>query len=272
MSARAFRPSGVLTLLSDFGTRDPFVGLMKGVVLGLAPSARLVDLGHENEPYDVGAAAFWLARGYGYFPPGTVHLAVVDPGVGSSRRAIAAIAGGHAFVGPDNGLLAEAFARAGGASEVVELDVARAGRGGEPSATFHGRDLFAPAAARLLLGVALGELGEAVDRASITPSPLPASRREGGAIVGEIVVVDHFGNLITNLEADPRLAGKGARVQWAGGELALSRTYADAAPGAALALVNAFGVVEIAVREGSAAAAFGLGKGGRVRLVGAGGG
>lgn len=265
MSAPGFAPSGVVTLLSDFGTRDPFVGLMKGVVLGLAPSARLVDLGHECDAYDVAGAAFWLARGYGYFSPGTVHLAVVDPGVGSMRRAIAAVAGGHAFVGPDNGLLAEALAGAGRV-EAVELDQARAGRGGEPSATFHGRDLFAPAAARLAAGAPLGELGHPIDPASLVPSPLPRPRREGGVLVGEIVVVDRFGNLITNLEADARAANSGARVAWAGGELLLARTYADAARGAPLVLVNAFGVVEIAVREGNAAAAFGLGRGSPVRF------
>ncbi len=271
MSAVGFRPSGVVTLLSDFGSRDPFVGLMKGAILALAPAARLVDLGHECDAYDVAAAAFWLARGFGYFAAGAVHLAVVDPGVGSTRRALAAVAGGHAFVGPDNGLLAEALAGAG-PFEVIELDPVRAGRGGEPSATFHGRDLFAPAAARLCAGAPLASLGRPLDPASLAPSPLPAPRREGGALAGEVVLVDRFGNLITNLGADPRAAGAGARVQWAGGELPLSRTYADAAPGAPLALVNSFGVVEIAVREGSAAAAFGLGRGSRVRLVGAAGG
>ncbi|HEU4412601.1 MAG TPA: SAM-dependent chlorinase/fluorinase [Polyangiaceae bacterium] len=271
MSAAGFRPGGAVTLLTDFGTRDPFVGLMKGVIVGLAPAARLVDLGHESDAFDVAAAAFWLARSYAYFPPGTVHLAVVDPGVGSARRAIAAVAGGHAFVGPDNGLLAGALAGAGPV-EAVELDPSRAGRGGDLSATFHGRDLFAPAAARLAAGAALGELGRPLDPASLAPSPLPSPRREGGALAGEVVVVDRFGNLITNLEAGARAAGSGARVEWAGGELRLVRTYAEAARGAPLALVNAFGVVEIAVREGSAAAAFGLGRGSPVRLFGAGGG
>jgi hypothetical protein len=265
MSGPAFRPSGVVTLLTDFGSRDPFVGLMKGVALAIAPAARLVDLGHECDAYDVGAAAFWLGRGHGYFPPGTVHLAVVDPGVGSPRRAVAAVAGGHAFVGPDNGLLAEALAAAGRVDGAVELDAARAGRGGAPSATFHGRDVFAPAAARLAAGAALADLGDPLDPATLAPSPVPAPRPEGGALAGQVVVVDRFGNLITNLPVDEG-ARSGARVRWAGGELPLRRTYADAAPGAPLALVNSFGVVEIAVRDGHAASALGAGRGTMVSL------
>jgi hypothetical protein len=259
----------VITLLSDFGTRDPFVGLMKGVILGVCPSARLIDVGHEVDAYDVAGAAFWLSRGFRYFPEGTVHLAVVDPGVGSARRPIAAIAGGHLFVGPDNGLLVAAL-EGPGLVTVVALDPARAGRGGEASATFHGRDLFAPAAGRLAAGVPIGLLGDPVNPASLVPSPLPKPRPEGAELVGEVVVVDRFGNLITNLEAAARAAA-GALVRWAGGELPLLRTYADAAPGAPLALVNSFGVVEIAVRDGHAASALGLGRGAPVRLLGAGG-
>ncbi|HEU4534642.1 MAG TPA: SAM-dependent chlorinase/fluorinase, partial [Polyangiaceae bacterium] len=254
----------------DFGTRDPFVGLMKGVILGVFPAARLIDLGHEGDAYDVAGAAFWLSRGHRYFPEGTVHLAVVDPGVGSPRRPIAAIAGGHLFVGPDNGLLVPALERPGLVT-VVALDPTRTGKG-ETSATFHGRDLFAPAAARLAAGVPIGLLGDPVNPASLVPSPLRKARREGDELAGEVVVVDRFGNLITNVEADPQAAASGAVARWAGGDLPLVRTYADAAPGAPLALVNSFGVVELAVRDGHAASALGLGRGAPVRLSGVGGG
>lgn len=247
--------SGVVTLLTDFGTRDPFVGLMKGVLAALAPAARPIDLTHELPPQDVAAGAFWLRQSVPYFPRGTVHLAVVDPGVGTNRRAVAFEARGQLFVGPDNGLFTDVLPEA---SAVHVLDPARLRevlRAALPdarptSATFHGRDVFSPAAALLARGEPLTALG-----------PELPEGRDGLQTLGErpprVEVIDRFGNLITNV---PWRAEDGpARVSIRGRTLAWVRTYGEAPFGACVALLGSFGTVEIAVREGSAAETLGVG-------------
>jgi S-adenosylmethionine hydrolase len=253
--------SGIITLLTDFGLSDPFVGIMKGVILSRFRGASVIDLCHGIPPQSVVDAAFWMERSYAWFAPGTVHVAVVDPGVGSSRQILAVRAHGHVFLAPDNGLLAASLT--GGAAEVRAVDASRLGLG-TPSATFHGRDVFAPIAADLASGaLAFADVG-ALARAQ--PCVLGAPRREAGAVLGAVVTVDRFGNLITNLER-ATLDGVGARRVTIGGrDVVLRRTYADAAPGELVALINAFDVLELAVRDGSAERQLGLGRGAPVSV------
>lgn len=252
------RPSGLLTLLTDFGTRDPFVGVMKGVVLARFPGARMIDLAHELPPQDVAAGAFWLARAFPWFPPGTVHVAVVDPGVGTSRAALVACAEGHTFVGPDNGLLAEA-ASADPDATYFRVDLDSLGLTPQGS-TFHGRDVFAPLGALLASG-ALSPEEVGPPAMTMVESPVPRPLAFAGGTVGVVVVVDHFGNLLTNLAACPArevlVAGRPARVV---------TTYGEGEPGEPIALVNAWGFWEIAVHGGNAARSLGA-SGGAVVTV-----
>src|SRR5688572_15044987 len=193
--------SGVITITTDFGHQGPFVGVMKGVMLSRLPEARIIDLTHEIVVHWPAEAGFWLARAFEYFPPGTVHVAVVDPGVGTSREIIAVTAGGHVFLAPDNGLLAPVVTRNAGAS-VVRLTAGRLTHFGirSPSATFHGRDIFAPIAAELAAGHCVpGDLGER--QSSLVPAWVDEPEVEPGVVSGVVITVDHFGNLITNIDA-----------------------------------------------------------------------
>jgi S-adenosylmethionine hydrolase len=252
----------LIALLTDFGLRDAYVGAMKGVILGIAPHARLVDLSHEISPQDVRAGAFVLWSAYRYFPSGTVFCAVVDPGVGSARRALAAhvhLEGRDYYcVGPDNGLLTPLALEAELAA-VVALEDPRYRRP-LPSATFHGRDVFAPAAAHLACGVALEELGPPLNPAGLMRLDWPRPERLAHGWRGAVIHVDGFGNLVTNLAAEC-LAGTDAS-RWlfrlAGREIrGLVRCYAEVAAGQALAYLGSSGLLELAVREGSAATVFG---------------
>ena len=209
-------PAGLITLTTDFGHEGPFVGVMKGVIWGRFPQARLVDLTHEILAHWPAEAGFWLARAHRYFPPGTVHVAVVDPGVGTSRSNLVVQADGHLFLAPDNGLLAPVVARA---KEVliVRMGAAELGRLGvhRPSATFHGRDMFAPVAAELAAGrVSARELGEVTD--TLVPSWVEEPTVDPRSVAGVVITLDHFGNLITNIDAGPDRAlppAAGARRQ-----------------------------------------------------------
>ena len=227
------------------------------MLLSGAPSAILVDLTHQISPGNIRAAAYLLGRSWHRFPEGTVHLVVVDPGVGSARHPLALTAHGHSFVGPDNGVFTSIL-------QDSEVDVVVLPTPSDASATFHGRDVFAPAAAALAGGVPLSTLG-----ATLNGIPARfASRRphvEGSFLVGEVVHVDHFGNLITNLTAE--LVPPQARVVVQDLDLgALQRTYTDMAPGALVAYVGSDRTVEIGVRNGSAAERLAMGVGGRVRV------
>ena len=258
----SFRPSGVVTLTTDFGLEDPFVGVMKGRILTRFPAARLIDLTHAIPPQRPAEAGFWLARCFEYFPEGTVHVAVVDPGVGTDRAIVCVASRGHALLAPDNGLLAPIVARAADA-EIYALGGAALSALGirEVSATFHGRDIFAPVAAELAAGrLALRELGER--RSGIAQPPdAPVTDQAGQPVSGRVITVDHFGNLITDIESD-RLATLSDPHVSVGGQIVPSRrTYGEARPGELLALVNSFNVLEIALRDGSAAAALRVGQG-----------
>jgi len=244
----------LITLLTDFGTADGYVGEMKGVLASLAPQCAVVDIAHDVVPQDVEGARLALARYWRRFPVGTVHLVVVDPGVGSERAALAAASEGRFLVGPDNGVLSPALLHAD--ARCVSLTIPT---GVAP--TFHGRDVFAPAVAQLAHGASLESLGDVVESPVIRRTP-EATRRDDGAVQGEVITVDRFGNAVTNL-----LAMRGGQVQVAGLTLALRRTYADAAAGEAIALVGSSGLVEVAVRDGSAATLLGLTRGSGVVLL-----
>ena len=255
----------IITLTTDFGTRDPFVGAMKGVILRIAPQARLVDLTHEVAPHDVWEAALALEAAVGFFPPGTVHLAVVDPGVGSARRPLAVSARGQHFVGPDNGLFSFLFAEEGWSAVCLEAAAYRLPR---VSPTFHGRDIFAPAAAHLALGTPLRAFGSPV--ADPVLIRWPSARREAGALVGEVLHADRFGNLVASLRAaDLEGLGPGESlvVEVEGKEVGgIVGCFADLPPRGAGALVGSSDRLEIAVREGSALEKTGARRGSRVSV------
>jgi S-adenosyl-L-methionine hydrolase (adenosine-forming) len=254
----------VLALLTDFGVRDHYVGVMKGVALSVCPDATLVDITHDIPPQDVRAGALAPAAAYRYFPNGTVFVTVVDPGVGSARRAVAVETATYRFVAPDNGLLTPVIA----ATEpwrAVALETPRYARA-EISRTFEGRDRFAPAAAWLARGVPLAELGPGIDQLMRLDARPPSTGTDG--IVGEVVRVDRFGNLVTNIDRQA-LARVGLAAVAAAGERAeipLVSTYADAPGGTLCALVGSDDYLELAVNGGSAAVATGLGVGAAVRV------
>jgi S-adenosyl-L-methionine hydrolase (adenosine-forming) len=254
-------PSGVITITTDFGHQGPFVGVMKGCILSRFPTARIVDLTHEIVVHWPAEAGFWLARAFAYFPPGSVHVAVVDPGVGTSRDIIAVLAGAHYFLAPDNGLLAPVVSRSRDA-RLVRLTAGKLEHLGvhRPSATFHGRDIFAPVAAELAAGrCALESLGEAVT--TLVPSWVDEPAVEARSVTGVVISIDHFGNLITNIDAALIERFRLPLVHAGNHSFALLRTYDDVRPGDYLALINSFGVVEIARAENSAADGLGLSRG-----------
>jgi S-adenosylmethionine hydrolase len=253
-----------VTLTTDFGFRDGYAGAMKGVVLSLAPAATLVDITHGVPPHDVAAGAVALAQAAPLFPAGTIHVAVVDPGVGGARADLLVEAGEHFFVGPDNGVLSLA-ARAGRRIYRIEAPAFRR----EPvSPTFHGRDVFAPTAGRLAAGARATEAGPAVD-AMVELAPPVVSRR-GAEIEGHVIHVDAFGNLITSLGAEHVPADASIEVEGAGGVYhpVLGRTFSDVATGALVAYLGSGGQLEIARRNGSAAAHVGAERGSIVRVGG----
>jgi S-adenosylmethionine hydrolase len=255
------KPSGVITVTTDFGHQGPFVGVMKGVILSRFAEARIIDLTHEIVVHWPAEAGFWLARAFRYFPGGTVHIAVVDPGVGTARDIIVVSAGGHLFLAPDNGLLAPVVGRHADAT-IVRLNAARLSRFGidRPSATFHGRDVFAPLAAELASGACVpADLGDTAD--NLVPAWVDEPTVEDGAVTGVVMTIDHFGNLITNIDAALLAQFRVPRVYGGNHTFPLLRTYGDVRPGEYLALVNSFGVVEIARAEQSAADGLGLGRG-----------
>lgn len=258
--------STIITLLTDFGLEDAFVGIMKGVILSINPEARLVDLTHAVPPQQILAGALVLRSAARAFPSGTIHVAVVDPGVGSARRPILVETGGGFLVGPDNGVLAPA-ATALGRRTVRLIDNATFFR--RPvSHTFHGRDIFAPVAAHLSRGIAPESFGPSLD--AMVELALPTVQRTPGAIAGEILYTDHFGNLVTNIEAEAIASFSAERVSVSIGDTCVAglvTAYTAVAEGQALAIVGSWGMVEVAVRNGDAAKMFAAGPGTRVTVV-----
>jgi S-adenosylmethionine hydrolase len=263
----------VVTFLTDYGYEDEFVGVCHGVVARLAPEVRVIDLTHGVARHDVRSGALILRRALPFFPPG-VHLAVVDPGVGGERRAVAArtAEGDRLLVGPDNGLLTLAAARFGGLVEAV--DVSRSPHRLEPvSATFHGRDTFAPVAAHLALGEPLAEAGEPLDPEVLVGLELPRARAEGDDVVCHALAFDRFGNVMLGVEHEELTAmglklGDGVLVN--GDEARYTTTFADVPAGALLLYEDAYRALSLAVNRGSAADRLGLDLDGEVRIAAAG--
>lgn len=255
-----------IALITDFGTRDPYVAAMKGVIASICPEASILDLTHEIPPQSVLEGAYFLAGAVPWFPAGTLHVAVVDPGVGTARRPVAASVAGQTVVCPDNGLLT-LLAREHGLDEVRAIE--------NPdyfletvSATFHGRDVFAPAAAHLAAGKPFEGIGPVVT----DPVRLPLSEPrvdEYGTLRGEVVHIDRFGNAVTNLPRRMVESADPIRVELPGGKtVPLLRTYGEAAAGSALALFGSGGYLEIAINGGSAASEMGIGPGAEIRVFG----
>lgn len=262
-----------ISFLSDYGTADEFVGVVKSVIRSIAPHVTVLDITHEVPPYSVKAGSLTLARSVQYLCPGVV-LAVVDPGVGTARRGVAIeVGGGESYlVGPDNGLLAPAVGLVGGATAAVELTNPEY-QLEAPGATFAGRDVFAPAAAYLCSGLPLDELGQAIDPASLLPGVMPLPREEDGALVGQVLWIDRYGNCQLNLDPE-QLEGWPERVQlrWSGpqaGVRAVSRAtnFEELGRGHVGLVVDSYGLLAVAVAQGSASDLLGLDAGDEVALT-----
>jgi S-adenosyl-L-methionine hydrolase (adenosine-forming) len=247
----------IITLTTDFGLSDPFVGIMKGVILGITPDAQLVDISHDIRSYDTTEAAFMIENAYRYFPEGTVHVVVVDPGVGSTRRPIAASSHGQFFVAPDNGVL----------STVLQNETYHIQNSGlflkSVSQTFHGRDIFAPVAAHLASGTPLETVGTRIS--DFIKKPLPVPRREGRKLVGTILRIDKFGNVVTNVRRSDLSSGFTMRV--AGTPITrLCANFSEAEPGEFFAVEGSTGYIEIALNQASAADRLNLASGAEIEV------
>ena len=263
---------GIITLLTDFGTEDEYAGLMKGVILSVDPAVTLVDITHQIDRHDIIQAAFVIQSSYGYFPRGSVHITVVDPGVGTQRGILAVDTQGHFFLAPDNGVLSLVMRQAP-CDAIIRVDNPRYYRP-KVSHTFHGRDILAPVGAHICKGVPLTEMGSAVDVSEcVLLSGISVRTGETGELIGRIVSIDRFGNVMTNIDAHrlSHLLGAGGpddlQVQ-VGAQMVsgLSQTYGHAEPHAALALIGSRGFLEIAVNQGSASQYFNLHKGDPVHV------
>ncbi|MGI8580481.1 MAG: SAM hydrolase/SAM-dependent halogenase family protein [Solirubrobacteraceae bacterium] len=265
MSGAREKPAPVVTFLSDYGLEDVFVGVCHAVLAQACPTARIIDVTHGIARHDVRTGAITLSDCLPYLPVG-VHLAVVDPEVGTERRAVAArLADGRILVGPDNGLLAPAIARAGGAEEAVEIG--RSPFRLEPvSATFHGRDVFAPVTGALAGGVPLAAVGEPLDVTELAELHLPRAQRDGDALIAHVLLIDAFGNV--RLDADHSdlagsglLLGRGVEVSIGGAPpraVHFARTFADVEPGELMLYEDAHRALALAVNRGDARAELGL--------------
>lgn len=254
----------LLTLLSDFGLSDVYVGVMKGAIAQVNSSLTVVDLTHQIPPQNLGAARFCLMNAYSYFPAGTVHVAVVDPGVGSSRRAIAVEFGAGFLVGPDNGIFSGVLSQSPAITAVQLTNPRYWSR--QPSATFHGRDIFAPIGATLASGVSLEQVGTAIDPATLVQLDMPECTQEESRIFGCIQYIDSFGNLVTNI---PAADVQGQNWSVIAAELTIPgcHTYSDRTEGQAIALIGSHGWVEIAINGGSAQTQLQLDWGAKVQIL-----
>lgn len=249
----------LITLLTDFGLQDVYVGVMKGVIAQINPGLNVVDLTHQIPPQDVAAGRFSLMNAYSYFPPDTVHIAVVDPGVGSHRRAIAVEFVGGFLVGPDNGLFSGVLSQTNAIS-AVELTNKKYWRTPAPSTTFHGRDIFASVGAYLASGINIKELGKEIDVKSLIQFPMAECYQVEQGIVGYIQYVDRFGNLVTNIPAG-LVKNHNWRVEVGNITIVAGETYSDVKVGELVSLAGSHGWVEIALNGGNGAAFLQLGVG-----------
>ncbi len=248
-------------MTTDFGHKGPFAAVMRGVILSRNPNAQVIDLAHDIPPQWPPEAGFWISRSYQYFPRGTIHMAIVDPGVGTEREILVVEYDGHVFMAPDNGLLAPLLDHAEN-PRIWQLDVNNLTslKLGKISATFHGRDIFAPGAAELAAGnLSLAEIGKAVTE--WTPGWLDDPEVSAGKVTGTIITIDAFGNLISNIDASLIKDFREPIAHIAGHQIPTLATYGRAKPGDLLALINSFDVIEIAKSEGSAAEGLGSERG-----------
>jgi len=255
----------LLTLLSDFGLSDVYVGVMKGAIAQVNDSLNVVDLTHQISPQNIAAGRFCLMNAYPYFPSGTVHVAVVDPGVGNTRRAVAVELLNGFLVGPDNGLLSGVLSQESAIAS-VELTNSNYWRTHEPSTTFHGRDIFAPVGAHLASGVPLKHLGREIDPANLVQLAIPKCTKMDMGFSGCIQYIDHFGNLITNISGI-YVQGKTWYVQAAQLIIKSNNTYSNSPNGSPVALVGSHGWVEIAVNGGNAQTQLQIDWGAEVQVV-----
>lgn len=256
--------AAAISLLTDFGYQDGYVGIMKGVIAGICPVARVIDLTHDIPPQNIVAARFTLLNAYAYFPRGTIHMVVVDPGVGTDRRAIAVQTSGGYLIGPDNGVLSGVLDQEA-AIAAVSLTNTHYWRTETPSATFHGRDVFAPVAAHLAAGVPLAKLGAEVTTESLVKIAIPEPTITTTKVTGHVQYIDQFGNIITTIPA--KVAQQRSWIMKVDTvEMPLQRTYGDVEVDQALALVGSHGWVEIAINGSSAQQRFRLAVGDIVQL------
>jgi len=269
------RPVRFISFLTDFGLTDAYVGVMKGVVASINPDTHVIDICHDIAPQDVRAAAFLLASSYAYFPPGTIHVAVVDPTVGSARAALCVQAGDYFFIGPDNGVVSAACYKAG-RPKIYRLENEEYFLNNR-SRTFHGRDIFAPAAAHLSAGAPIESMGQRMRSMKRIRLPKPVirygSKKHEQWVRGEVIHVDRFGNLITNIEPEtlqkalPRRRRSTLNIVCSGHTIrGVSETYSDVASGRALALVGSYGLIEISVRDRNASSSLGVERGEKVKI------
>ncbi len=261
----------LIAFLTDFGLKDPYAGIVKGVIAGINPSARVIDITHGIPPQDITVGALMLRNAIDYFPSGTIFLAVVDPGVGSHRRGIILKLGQYTFIGPDNGLVTGVIEHGKQQKTGCWYIEKKEYSLDEISSTFHARDIFGPVAAHLSLGVPPDKFGPPCPAPVMLQWPQPVT--EPGSITGTVIHVDIFGNLITSIPADI-LQGKNmerpvsyANVQGSSTAVPVARTYTDVEPGRPVCLQGSFGFVEIAVNKGSASELFKAGRGARVKLL-----
>ncbi|MEZ5403129.1 MAG: SAM-dependent chlorinase/fluorinase [Bryobacteraceae bacterium] len=255
----------IITLTTDFGESDHFVASMKGVILSIAPRATVVDVTHNVTAFDVAEGAFTIAEACRTFPPKTIHVGVVDPGVGTERRPLLVESGGQYFIGPDNGLFGMIYSRPG--SKVRHLTASKYFRP-TPSATFHGRDIFAPAAAHLAKGARPSSMGRAVDD-YLRPSGIGPIRTDKRCWAGSVVKADRFGNLITNLHIDEFPTVRERPIVLLAGVHAIEKlvtTFAEATAGEAVVIIGSSGYLEIAANQASAAKKLGIAAGTPVEL------
>jgi len=256
----------IVTFTTDFGLQDHYVGAMKGVILGICPQAQIVDISHEVKPYQIAEGAFLLAQAFSCFPAGTVHVAVVDPGVGTARRPILVESARQYFVAPDNGVLAWIYAAQ--PHKVRALTSARYFR--RPvSRTFHGRDIFAPVAAHLAAGVAAARLGKRIED-YLRPGFLKPQRAGKRTWVGQILHIDRFGNLVTNFHVSdfPDLPARNLNLAIGPHQVSvLAQNYAQCAPGEPFLIVGSSGYIEVSVNQASAARAIGCETGAPAELM-----
>jgi S-adenosyl-L-methionine hydrolase (adenosine-forming) len=259
----------IVTLTTDFGSKDPFVGIMKGVILNINPSVTIIDITHNISPQNINEAAFAVETGFSYFPHKTIHVVVIDPGVGSARRPILVAADYQYFIGPDNGVFSRIYQK----SESIDVVHITADHYflSNSSATFHGRDIFAPVAAWLSKGIHIDRFGEPVTDYIKIPFREPVQSYQD-RIEGEVIYIDHFGNATVNIDARmiEHLASAkkdgGLRVLVKGNEAPIRTFYSEAEDNRLCSLINSFGYLELFVNKGSAVSEFGLNIGDKVEV------